>query len=189
MNKEINAYITKRYERWLDRARFECLKAGMSGREHEVISEVVFSILKRDESFILQLLNQKKVQKGEELTELDWFVLKAIETNVNSETSPYRYKNRLIPRANIELSRLNILDIEENETDHAGYILDRMREIRTLIESMGFSEKAMAIFEYLFFEDGNVKDWPGPEKPKEIYCLYARIMKILRKKINGELLI
>lgn len=189
MNQEINNYITNRYERWLDYSRFKCLKAGMEGKECEVLSEVLYSILKRDENYIMKLFLAKKIHKGKEYTELDFFILKAIDTNVNSETSPYRYKNRMIPRANIELFRLKISDESEEETDHAGYVFDRMNEIRQMIDSMGFSEKAMTIFEYRFFDDGAVKDWPGTEKPKEIYCIYSRIMKLLKKKINGELLI
>lgn len=188
MLPEINNYIEKRYYRWLDYARFKCDKAGIKDKECEVLSEVVYSLLKRDEHFLLNLFEAKKMHKGVQYTELDFFVLRAIEVNVNSETSPYRYQNRLIPRGKIELFKLKITDEQEEQVDHAGYVLERMHQIRELINQMGFSEKAMAIFEYCFFEDGSIKDWPGTETPKQIYSIYKRIKDILKRKINGEII-
>jgi len=188
---EINTYIEKRYSSWLDYSRYQCSIAGMQGEEIDVLNEVMDNLLRKSELKLQKLFSVKKIEKGKECTELDFFVQKMIKLYVHSPTAPYRAKMRRIPYVKVKnISRLNVADVVDyEEIDHSGYVLERMREIRTLIESMGFSEKAMAIFEYRFFEDGNVKDWPGTEKPKEIYCLYARIMKILKKKINGELLI
>jgi hypothetical protein len=189
MAPEINNYITKRYERWLDYSKYKCSKAELHGQEYDVLDEVLLNILKKDEQFLLKLINTKKVQKGVEYSEFDFFLLRAIDLNVNSETSPYRHKNKPIPRANVEVSRLKILDLQEEETDHAGYVLDRMHQIRNVIDEMGFSEKAMAIFEFKFFNDEKFGDWPGPETKRELYCIYSRITKILNAKIHGRLLV
>lgn len=187
MNQEINNYIERRYANWLEFSEYECSKAGISDESVDVVNEVIIQLYKKDENYLLQLcLTPSKCGRYKEL---DVLVLRMIYLNIFSPTAPYQHKYKAIPKAKKDLSRLNIPDIVDEDTDHSGYVLERMREIRTLIESMGFSEKAMAIFEYRFFEDGNVKDWPGVEKPKEIYCIYSRIMKLLKKKINGELLI
>jgi len=183
---EINNYIEKRYIHWLEYSKHQCSCAGIQGEEIDLLNDVMEHLLRNSESKLQELFSVKKIQKGKEYTELDFFVLSMIKRNCYSETAPYKAKNKPIPRAKKDLNRLNIPDIIDEDTDHSGYVLERMREIRQLIESMGFSEKAMAIFEYRFFEDGSVKDCPNLGKPKEIYCIYGRIMKLLKKKINGE---
>lgn len=186
---EINKYIEKRYNSWLEYSRHQCSCVGMQGEEVDLLNEVMDTLLRKSETKLQGLFAAKKIQKDKEYTDLDFFVLRMIKRNCYSETAPYKAKNKPIPRANTDLSRIKVADVSEEETDHAGYVFEKMSEIRKLIESMGFSDKAMAIFEYRFFEDGSVKDWPGTEKPKEIYSIYSRIMKLLKKKINGELLI
>jgi len=189
MNQEINNYIGKRYESWLDYSNYHCAKAGMEDESIDVLNEVILCLLQKSETKLQGLLDAKKTQNGKEFTELDFYVLRSLKSNIYSDTAPYRFKNKPIPKANKNLNRLNIADVVEDETDHSGYVLDRMHEIRELIESMGFSDKAMAIFEYRFFEDGSVNDCPNLGRPKEIYRTYGRIMKLLKKKIKGELLI
>lgn len=189
MAPEINNYITKRYERWLDYSKYKCSKAELNDQANDVLDEVLLNILKKDEQFLLRLISTKKIQKGVEYSEFDFFLLRAIDLNINSETSPYRHKNKPIPRAKVELSRLRIADIEADETDHAGYVLDRMHQIRAMIDEMGFSDKAMAIFEFKFFNDEAFSDWTGPETKRELYTIYSRITKILNAKIHGRLLV
>lgn len=186
---EVNQYIAKRYIHWLEFSKFTCSKHGMQGEEIDVLHEIIIDLDKKDNSKLVSMISAKKIHKGQEFSELDFYVLGCISRNITSPTAPYLHKNKPIPKANKNLNRLNIPDIIDDETDHAGYVFERMNEIRKLIESMGFSEKAMAIFEYRFFEDGSVKDCPHLGKPKEIYCIYARILKLLKMKISGELLI
>jgi len=147
------------------------------------------SVLKVDEVKLKSLFDAKKIQKGKEYTELDFYILRSLKLNIYSDTAPYRSKNKQIQRSNVDINRLNIPDLIDDDFDHEGYILSRKDDLMKLIELMGFSEKAISIFVYRFFDCGKVKDWPGTEKPKEIYCLYSRIMKLLKKKINGEILI
>jgi len=151
MTPEINNYIEKRYANWLEFSEYECRKAEISDESVDVVNEVMIQLLKKDEDYLLQLC--RTPSKCGRYKELDVLVLRMIYLNIFSPTAPYQHKNKPIPRANKDLNRLNIPDIVDDDTDHAGYVLERMREIRHLIESMGFSEKAMAIFEYRFFED------------------------------------
>lgn len=187
MTPEINTYIEKRYSSWLDYSKYHCTKANIEDESLDVLDEVIISLLQKDKVNLLRMLQTPS--KCGKFMELDIFVLRMIRLNIYSPTSPYQSRYKPIPKANKDLSRLNVADNIDEETDHAGYVFDRMSEIRQVIESMGFSEKAMAIFEYRFFEDGSVKDCTHLGKPKEIYCIYGRIMKLLKKKINGELLI
>lgn len=41
MTKEIDSYITERYARWLDYARFQCEQARIPEEEREVLNEVL----------------------------------------------------------------------------------------------------------------------------------------------------
>lgn len=191
MAPEINNYITKRYKNWLEHSRFFCARANMAGQEIDVLDEVLLYVLKRDESFLMELLSKDKVQKGQKLTELDFFILRAIKINIYSETSPYRQKNRqFFKTANVEVSKLRIADMQdENETDHAGYVFDRWNQIREIVYEMGFSQQALAIFEFKFFNDESFCDWNGPETERQLYCIYSRMRKIIKDKISGRILI
>ena len=189
MAPEINNYITKRYERWLDYSKYKCSKAELNDQANDVLDEVLLNILKKDEQFLLRLISTKKIQKGVEYSEFDFFLLRAIDLNINSETSPYRHKNKPIPRAKVELSRLRIADVETDEFDHAGYILNRMQKLREIIDELGFSDRAMAIIEFRIINNESWNDWQGDEKKRELYNIHARIWDIIEDKIHGRLLI
>lgn len=183
--KKINEYITKRYQRWLDYATYHCTQAGMPDESVDVLNEVLLSLLQKPETQLLKLLEAKKNQ----YTELDFYVLRMIKFNATSPTAPYlaRYKPMPVDK-NVDFSLLDIEDTQTEEIDRAAYILDRMHEIRKVIEELGFSEKSMAIFEYRFFQDGAFKKWDGDESVKELYDTYSRIISVVRRKINGELI-
>jgi hypothetical protein len=53
---------------------------------------------------------------------------------------------------------------------------------------MYFGPRAMAIFEFKFFQDGDFKQWPGTENIKELYAIYSEIRKTIKRKVNGELI-
>lgn len=184
ISKEIDKYISKRYRYWLDYARYHCGLCGISDESEDVLNEVILSLLNKSEAKLELLFASKKGQ----YTELDFYVLRMIKLNASSPTSPYQSKYKSIPvDANVDYSTLEIEDFCDGETDRSGYILDRMHEIRNMIEELGFSEKAMAIFEFRFFQDGAFKDWDGDESIKELYDQYSKIMRVVKMKRNGEL--
>lgn len=185
MDKQIDNYIKKRYERWLDYSTYHCTAAGMPTESVDVLNEVLLSLLQKSEEKLLSLLNAKKNQ----YTELDFYVLRMIKLNATSDTSPYRAKYKGIQAdENVDFTLMDIEDYSDDEPDRAAYILQRMTEIRSLIEEMGFSPKAMAIFEFRFFQDGEFKKWDGDENIKELYDIYSRIIRLLKSKRNGEIL-
>lgn len=50
-------------------------------------------------------------------------------------------------------------------------------------------EKAISIFEFKFFQDGNFKDWTGKESIKELYSIYSKTKKLIMKKNNDEIIL
>lgn len=186
LSKEIEKYIGKRYERWLDYARYHCGLCGIVDESEDVLNEVVLSLLKKSETKLEVLFASKKGQ----YTELDFYVLRMIKLNASSPTSPYQSKYKAIPvDVNVDYSRLEIEDCCEEQTDRSGYVLEKMHELRTIILELGFSEKAMALFEFRFFQDGAFKDWDGDESIKELYDQYSKIMDVVKRKIKGELIL
>lgn len=181
-NEIIRDYINIRYERWLDSARYKCSKVGMNGKESEVLSEVVFSLMNRDENFLMKLLNAKKIQKGKEYTELDFFVLRAIDLNVNSETSPYRYKNRMIPvNSSVKFERLKIIDEDlVDEVDKSEVILKQFRLVRWIFSGLDLTDLERAVFEYRFINNEPFSEWPGSEKTKKLYCIYTQVVRVIQ---------
>lgn len=186
-SREINNYITKRYDRWLDYARYHCTQCGIADESEDVLNEVVLSLLQKPDKKLDCLLNSKQGQ----YTELDFYVLRMIKLNASSPTSPYQNKYKSLPvDDNVDYSCLEIEDCCSEESDRAGYILDRMHQIREMIEELGFSTKAMAVFEFRFFQDGDFKQWDGEVDMdiKELYDVYSRITKLLKSKKKGEIL-
>ena len=175
-NKTIREYISIRYERWLDYCRYKCSKSGLGGEENDVLNEVLLNVLQKDEQLLMKLYRTKKVQKGKEFTELDFFILKALDLNITSETSPYRYKNKCIPRANIEVSRLKIVDETYHQFDISTQILKEIRLITWVLKGLDLTESERRVFEHKFLHGNSLcGDWHGPETRKERYQIYKNI--------------
>lgn len=175
-NETIRDYITIRYERWLDYARYKCSKAGIEGEENDVLHVVLCDILQKDEQLLMKLILTKKVQKSKIFSELDFFILKALDLNITSETSPYRYKNKCIPRANVELNRLKIVDETVPEFDMPAQILKEMRLINWVLKGLDLTESERRVFEFKFLHGNSLcGDWHGPETIKQRYHIYNEI--------------
>ena len=185
MDKEVEKYIGKRYDRWLDYASYHCSLNGLAGEEVDVLNEVLLSLLQKDESTVINLLNTRSGQ----YRELDFFVLSMIKLNATSDTAPYRAKYKSIPTdVNTDWTRIDIEDELTDQDDRSGYVYERMTDLRTIIDQMYFGPRAMAIFEFKFFQDGDFKQWPGTENIKELYAIYSEIRKTIKRKLNGELI-
>lgn len=184
-SEALNKYIEKRYDRWLDYAKYHCSLAGMTGEAIDVLNEVMCMLLQKDPDYISRLMNSKQGK----YTELDFYILQMIKLNVTSDTSPYRHKYKPIPADdNVDWRRLNIIDNQEEEPDKNEYIRDRLQEVREILDSLEISENAIRIFTWKFFAGESFADWPGPESKKELYEIYKRVFKAILDKKEGKLL-
>ncbi|QIK58830.1 hypothetical protein G7050_02820 [Dysgonomonas sp. HDW5A] len=185
-NQIINKYISERYDRWLDYARYHCSHANMDDEAIDVLNEVLAMLLeklKSNQSYILQLYESKKGQ----YTELDFYILQMIKLNITSETSPYRHKYKPIPvDDNIDFQWVDLIDDPDNEPDRSGEILDQMHIVRDAFDSLNLSEKAKHVFSWKFFECNRFSEWEGPEDKKDLYDIYNRVLELIKSKINGE---
>jgi len=178
----VEKYISKRYERWLDYASYHCGQAGMPGEACDVLNEVLCSLLQKDNSKLEQLLSTRK--NG--YTELDFFVLKMIKLNATSDTSPYRSKYKPMPvDDNVDYSRLEIEDVQEEVVDKNELLLHRFQQVREVLDELDLAPLAKRIFEYRFFEDENFSGWPGKEPLKQLYEIYNGVLELIKRKIIG----
>lgn len=179
----IDKYISKRYERWLDYASYHCTQTGIPGEAHDVLNEVLCSLLQKDNEKLELLIKAKK--NG--YTELDFFVLRMIKLNATSETSPYRSKYKSMPvDCNVDYSCLEIEDVQEEDIDRNELLLQHFRLVREVLDGLGVSAFAKRVFEFRFFEDSNFSDWQGKEPLKLLYGTYNGVLKLIREKIAGQ---
>ena len=179
----INDYVSKRYKSWLDYSRYYCRMAKMEGEECDVLNEVLLSLLQKDEQKLLKLLEQPK----DGYTALDWFVIRMLNRNITSPSSPYRQKRicRHIDR-NVDYSKMKIEDIKEQEEDRPAEICAKMNKVRSAIDEIPLSPRARQIFSFRFFCGENFKEWEGPESLARLYEVYNDVSVMVKDKINNK---
>lgn len=182
----VNDYIKKRYNRWLDYAKYHCSLAEIPNEAVDVLNEVLLMLLEKNRDIVLRLLNSPR----DKYTELDFYVLKMIKLNVTSPTSPYQFKYKSIPIDDkVDFRQLNIIEEpEDEEEDKSSYIRNRFQEIRGILEELNFSEKAVRIFTWRFLAGESFDSWPGPEKKRELYAVYKAVFRAILEKREGNLL-
>ena len=89
----VHESITARYHRWLDYAAYLFPGSGIEGEPGDLLGEVLCMLLEKEDAKLLALASTRKGI----YTELDFYVLKMIKTNITSPTSPYRYRYRHVP--------------------------------------------------------------------------------------------
>lgn len=184
MAKEIDKYITQRYERWHDYALYHCTHAGIADEASDVLNEVLCALLQKPEDFVLSLLHKKSGQ----YTELDFFVLRMIKLNATSDTSPYRSKYKPISTdENTDYQTLEIEDEPYEENDAPGEIISQINTVRQALTDLNVSEQAKRVFEHRFFGEP-FKEWSGNETKKELYETYQNVLKLIKDKLNGKIL-
>jgi hypothetical protein len=186
-NKELEKYITKAYARLLDYSTYHCSRQGLVGEEVDVLNEVMADLMKKEESYLLELMHRKK--NG--YTELDFLILDMIKTYTMSDTAPYRhrYRNRIQVDDNVkDLSRLDLIDEEYQDVDHNAEILEQMRMVREIVAALELSEKAYRIFSWKFFEGEAFSEWPGDEDKAYLYEVYNKVLEMVKDRIKGEVL-
>lgn len=183
--KEVKDYIEKRYQGFLDYSEYHCSCAGIADEAVDVLNEVLCSLLQKSSKKLNNLLSK---QKGE-YTQLDFYVLRMIKLNVTSPTSPYQHKYRSVQiDRNVDYAALELEDLEDDDSDRPQEILKKMHIVRDVLDEIMISEKAREVFEYRFFHGEIFSQWPGPEKDKELYEIYNRVVKLIKQKLNEKTL-
>jgi hypothetical protein len=187
MDKEITRYIEHRYARWLDYSLFHCTQAGISDEASDVLNEVVLYLLEKNECKLLTLYNTKKGQ----YRELDFYVLRMIKLNIYSPTSPYQNRYKPIPKEEVELSCIKLVDFDDDDDDDdkPARIFDQINQVRTIADELNLSDKAKRIFKHRFILGLPLSEWDGPEQKKELYETYNKVVNLIKQKLNGKTLI
>lgn len=180
--EEVNKYIQKRYDRWLDYASYHCSCAGIGDEAIDVLNEVLLDLLQKDDGKLLGMLNKKSGQ----YTELDYFILRMIKLNATSNTAPYRHKYKPIPvDENVNYTQLNFIPDEEyEEIDRPHEILQKTRQVREIFDSLSLSDYARKVFIWRFFCGEMFQDWPGEEKEKELFDVYYKVINLIKEKLT-----
>jgi hypothetical protein len=163
---DVKQYIEKRYERYLDYAKFHTSQAGIPDEAIDVLNEVLLNLLQKDAEVLERLYSSKKGQ----YTQLDWYVLQSIKLNCHSQTSPYQFRYKKDRFENINLSRLKIIDEQPaDEVDSPALTLKQFRLIRWVFNGLELSELERAVFEFRFIQGQPIAIWPGLEKKRQVY--------------------
>lgn len=171
----VRSYIEKRYDRYLDYAKYHASLAGLDQQGGDVLHEVILSILLKDEGKVIDLYSKKKKQ----YRELDYFILRMIKLNCHSKTSPYRWKNRqphIDGNATVDVlmnsdsydeaflaSMAYEVEEDEQDEDNTSLITTRFQILRDILEGDEFTEIERKVFTWRFFLDNNWKNWKGKE--------------------------
>lgn len=185
MKDAIREYIGERYDRWLDYSQYQCSLAGMKNEANDVLNEVICMLLEKSKDFLEKLLNHNNGKYND----IDFFVLKMIRLNVQSDTAPYRHKYKPIPTDDrVDWRRMNIADEDYEDNDSSEYILERMNEVRDIVERMNLSQKAKDIFMWRFFSGESFECWTGKESKKELYDTFNKVLAGVKDEICGKML-
>lgn len=180
-SETIRKYISVRYEHWLDYSKYKCSKQNMEGQENDVLDDVLLNVLQKDEQQLIGLYTRKKVQKGVEYSELDFFILRMLDLNITSETSPYRHKNKSIPAArDVRIERLKIPDIEYFETDRPAEILKQTELIRKVFNRLRLTSFEYAVFEHRFFLHESLQEMEWHESIRLKSQIYNEVLGVVQ---------
>lgn len=177
----VREYISVRYERWLDYARYKCSKQQMDEFAIDLLDEVILNLLQRGDEMLLKLYSQKKIQKGVQFCGLDWYVLKAVDLNTHSDTAPFRHKNKPIPAArDVKVERLKITDDEYVEDDRPAEIMRQTEVVRKVFTGLRLTIFEYATFEHRFFLDESLESMEWSVEKRLKYQIYNEILETIQ---------
>lgn len=180
MNAEIRRYIAERYPRWFDFASFHAAQQNLEDHATDILHEVLLAVIMMPQERVCRIF--KKVSKlhnsENEFSELDFFVLKMIRLNMQSDTAPYRHKYRPLKR-DIPLStnEARIPDNEEyddEQLDTAGRQFKQWELIRIVGEALDLTPAERDLFTHVFVcrEKASTIDEEQIEKKKKYKILH-----------------
>ena len=104
----------------------------------------------------MDLYNKKK---NDGYRELDFFVLRMIKLNAQSETAPYRAKNKPMPvDRNVDYTRLDIEDKMTDQIDISGLYLKRFNLIQEIVDRLDLSRFEKDVYYYVFVERSSISE-------------------------------
>ncbi|HRX12791.1 MAG TPA: hypothetical protein P5210_14115 [Draconibacterium sp.] len=172
----IKLYVSNRYPRYLDYAKYHAEHAKIPGEAGDVLNEVLLSLFSKDFEFLAKLYSTQR--NG--YTDLDFFILQMLKLNCHSLTSPYRHKNRLIPAdRNINYQKLNIADEQDEQIDNAEITLKQFRLVRFIFERLELTELERKVFEHAF-----ILHLTQPEFTETAKNMYYRTYKLVKESIH-----
>ena len=173
----IRNYISSRYDRLLDYAKFHSNKAGIPELDTDLLNEVLLNVLQKDRELLDKLYSTKKGQ----YREIDFYLLRLIKLNAHSKTSPFRWKYRSRNIAtDINLQRLRIVEEEPvNEVDNSEVLLKQYRLVLWIFKGLDLTEFERAVFEYRFINDELFAQWQGPENYRKLNLTYRETLDII----------
>lgn len=176
-NNSVNDYINFRYGRWLEYAAYHIRVSKLSIEPAELLNNVMCFMLEGDTRYLSKLFESKK--NG--VTELDFFVLHIIKRNVYSPRSRARYVKGQHCTELVDMqTKANISSPEDDGFD----VVQAYETVRTTLDSLEVPQRDKEIFAWRFFERNVYKDWPGIERPKQLYDTYNRVLALITNIIR-----
>ena len=187
MDPIIEKYIKKRYQRWLDYSKFHSAQAGIPDEAVDLLSEVLLSLLQKDEELLLRLFNSKIKQ----YTELDFFVLRMIKLNATSLTAPFRRNYKPIPAdENVDYQIQEIEDIQSDEHDRASELLDKYHSVCQIVDRLDLDNYEKQVFELLFIQGETVSGYCEDNTMRKfIYYRYDTIKTTVSTILHQQVFI
>lgn len=187
MSFELNDYIERNYQKFLDYAKFHADRNNLTGMGEDLLQFVLEIILvDMDRKKVLSLL----LKKYGNYNELHTYILGAIKINAFSPRSDFRRKvvNKLPIDRNSNIKRLNIeCEIfDPDEIDPETKTLIRFNRIRTELELLDISDTAKDVFRWKFILGNNISEWPGPEPKSKLYAMYNHVVDAIRDRVNSK---
>ena len=198
-NREIDLYISTRYQHWLEFSDYHADLVGLTGHGNDILNEVLcnfFNQVKTKPEKLESLFNEKK----DGYTGLDFFIMKAIKLNCQSKTAPYRWKylkiqtdenvNRdQIPERNTDQFEDPFAEDETESIDNNELTALRHSVVRDILDELDVSILYKRIFIWKFFDENAFTRWPGGETiyqvKKIFYDVLEQITQRRKRKIWG----
>lgn len=193
-NQTINKYISEAYDRLLDFSRYHSEQQRLYGLEYDLLNCVLTNILSRAEK--QEAYNQKLVDmlaiKKDKWTELDFYILRTIKFNAQSDTAPFKRQYGLYKPvgtfADVDFQRLDVIDDRDENIEKEKDLQEKERRFKDACDVYGLSDKARDIFRWKFIEGNSLSEYPYEEDRKTLYAIYNGVLQLVKDKLEGRLL-
>lgn len=178
----LNRYVEKNYQRWLDYSVYHCALHNMPDEAGDILHEVIVSLFKKDPVKICRMMETKK----EQLSELDFYVIRMIMRNITSPTSPYQYtynKHKYL-KINITGTDFKNLDFIDSKIDEPIFRLHEWFEfVSPMIDDLGLPEYVKRLFlKYrCFFQLPDIQ----PVEPAGNMDILYHVARIIQKRVSA----
>ena len=182
--EEVRLYVSKRYQRFLDYAKYHSSLAGLESEANDILNEVMASLFSKDFNYLVRLYTTKR----NTYYELDFFILHMIKLNCHSHTSPYQSKYKRIPadpRVNYE--RLNLIDEQDEEIDKAAITLKQFRLVRFVFERLDLTDFERKVFEHGFIMGLTIISLcTGTQSKNVVYATFKCVLTAIHEILYNQ---